>query len=133
MNSDLEFQFRIGKVSAVFPERHTAKVFFEDNDNVVSAELPILVPFTGKNKVYALPDVNDSVACISQLNSETEGDGFILGSFYNDVDKPKANNQEICRLDFGDGSFFEFDRATGNFEIHCTGEIKITGAKIFLN
>ena len=124
---------RRGKISAVYPERHTARVTFEDEDNLVSGELPILTTYASRNNFYHLPEVSEQVICIYEQNDSGEGEGAIVGSIYSEVNTPKANNQEICRLDFGDGSFFEFDRATGNFEIHCTGEIKITGAKIFLN
>ena len=40
---------RRGIVSAVYPERHSARVTFEDEDNLVSAELPVLTTFASKN------------------------------------------------------------------------------------
>ena len=133
MESELKFNVKIGTVSAVYPERHTARIVFEDLDDMVSDELPVLVSAASKNNFYILPDVGESVVCIFLLNSAQEGAGFIIGSFYNDVNKPKVNNQEKCRLDFGDGSFFEFDRSSGSLNINCTGDIKINGRNIYLN
>ena len=124
---------RRGIISAVYPERHSARVTFEDEDNLVSAELPILTSYASKNNFYRLPDISEQVFCLYEENDAGEGTGVIIGSIYSDVNKPKANSQDICRLDFGDGSYFEFDRATGNLNIKCTGEITINGKNIYWN
>ena len=124
---------RRGIVSAVYPERHSARVTFEDKDNVVSAELPILTSYASKNCLYHLPDVGEQVICLQEESDAQEGDGVIIGSIYSDVNKPKASSQDKFRLDFDGGSFIEFDRSSGDLNINCTGNIKINGQNIYLN
>lgn len=124
---------RRGIVSAVYPERHTARVTFSDEDDLVSGELPIVTSFAFKNKLYHLPDVGEQVICLYEQNDAGAGDGVILGSIFSEQDSPNANSQDKVRLDFGDGSFFEFDRSTGNLNIKCTGNITVNGKNIFLN
>ena len=122
-----------GIVSDVFPERHSARVTFEDKDDVVSAELPVLCLFALKNKAYALPDVGDSVVCIFATNDGTTGDGWILGSRDRDDATPKVSSIDKSRLDFEDGTYIEYDRKSHELNVKCVGEIKINGTKIFLN
>ena len=124
---------RHGKISAVYPERHTVRVTFEDSDEVVSAEMPYLTTSASKNNLYRLPDIEEEVVCIFEGNDAGEGDGFCIGSFYNEKNVPRETNQDVFRLDFDGGSFFSFNRKTGNLEIHCEGDIRITGRNIFLN
>ena len=124
---------RRGIISVVYPERHSARVTFEDKDAVVSAELPILTAYASANNLYHLPEVGEQVICIFEENDSAEGDGVIIGSIYSDVNKPKADSQDICRLDFKDGSYLQFNRENGNLDIHCTGNITVNGKNIFLN
>ena len=72
---------RHGKISAVYPERHTVRVTFEDADEVVSAEMPYLTTSASKNNLYRLPDIEEEVVCIFEGNDAGEGDGFCIGSF----------------------------------------------------
>ena len=124
---------RRGIISVVYPERHSARVTFEDKDAVVSAELPILTAYASQNFLYHLPDVGEQVICLFEENDAQEGEGVIIGSIHNDKFPPKANSQDIFRLDFSDGSFFIFDRASGNLDINCTGNITVNGKNIYLN
>ncbi len=124
---------RRGIISAIYPERHSARVTFEDKDEVVSAELPILTTYASKNNLYHLPDIGETVYCIFEDNDAQEGDGVIIGSIYNDENSPKISSLDKWRVDFDGGSFIEFDRSTGNLEISCKGDIILNGKKIYLN
>lgn len=124
---------REGKISAVYPERHSARVVFEDRDNLVSAELPILNPCASKNRGYCLPDVGESVVCIFNPNAELEGTGFIIGSRYHEHVKPPANSQDVTRTEFADGTFLQYDRSKHELRIECVGKIIINGSEIRLN
>ena len=44
---------REGTVDKVYPERHSARVTFEDRDDLVSAEIPVLCTYASKNKSFA--------------------------------------------------------------------------------
>lgn len=122
-----------GIVDAVYPERHSVRVTFPDKDNMTSAELPVLGSFCAGNSSYAMPDIGESVIVLNSTNDEASGTGFVIGARYDDKVKPKANSQDITRMDFKDGSFIQFDRSKGELRIECKGNIIINGAKIFLN
>lgn len=141
---------REGVVSAVFPERHSARVTFEDRGGLVSAELPVLTLFAYKNKSYALPDVGERVVVLAAANDVTSGSGYIIGSLYtgNNLPQPAETGENITRLEFADKAFISYDRKkhlltlhfqddstithdaeTGELSINCKGDILINGEK----
>ena len=124
---------REGVVTTVYPERHSARVTFEDKDELESAELPILIPCAAANKYYALPDIGEDVICLFATNADQTGTGFIIGARYHDKAEPAVNSQDITRLDFKDGTFIEYDRESHELKINCVGNIKINGKRIDLN
>ena len=122
-----------GLVSDVDEVGHRVRVTFEDNDKVVSAWLPVITPLASKDNIYILPDVDEEVVCVFESDDAQEGDGFCIGSMYNDKNKPKISGINKKRLDFEGGSYIEFDRSSGNLTINCTGDIVIKGRNIYLN
>lgn len=80
---------RIGKVSSVNPINRTARVVFEDKDEMVSAELPVIVTIPEIKSVDSqngkctleikpwLPYVEQIV--VVALLPNGGGDGFIIG------------------------------------------------------
>ncbi|MCI6937310.1 MAG: phage baseplate assembly protein V [Clostridiales bacterium] len=126
---------RIGNVSSVNPETMSCRVVFPDMDDNVSAELPLLNTGSAYCKEYWLPVVNEQVVCLMLPNDGGTGnnEGIILGSFFNDVDKPVKTGPGIRRIDFGDGSYVEHDSNTGNLTIQATGNIVIKGATVRIN
>lgn len=67
---------RVGVVSSVSPEQYAVRVICEDEDDLVTDWLPILVPAL-KNVEPTIPDIGDSVVCLF-LDDGVEG--FCLGS-----------------------------------------------------
>lgn len=126
---------RVGRVSSINPEDGTARVIFPDMDDDVSDDLPVLHTGSQTLKGYYMPDIDEQVVCLMVPNISGKGsnDGFIIGSFFNDADKPIKTGASVCRIDFGDGSFVEHDRDTGNLTIQATGDIVINGRSISLN
>ena len=131
IDSHIKNFIRMGRVSSTNPAKMAVKVVFEDKDNLVSDELPVLVQGSSKNRSYWLPDVGEQVCCLMLPNGHNAG--ICLGSYYSETDPPNANSQEVRRLDFGDGSYVQFDRATGNLDIRCTGNITINGKNVYIN
>ena len=129
---DIKSLVRVGKVSSVNQTTATARVVFDDRDNLVSAELPVLQSSCLANKFYGLPDVGDSVVCLMMPN-DPNGSGFVLGSFYHQNNPPPAQVQDTSMIKFGDGSFISFDRGKGDLLIKTKGNIKINGKEIHLN
>lgn len=68
---------RVGTVSSRNVEEGTVKVTFEDQDDMVTDWLSVVVPKNLENSSAAIPDVNDEVICVF-LASGLE-DGFCLG------------------------------------------------------
>lgn len=122
-----------GVVSVVYPERHTARIEFEDKDGMLSAELPVLTSWAFDNKSYALPDVGEKVICLFMTNADMTGTGIIIGSRYHDKSTPAVASQDKARLDFKDGTFIEYDRASHELKIECVGDIYIKGRQVFIN
>lgn len=137
---------REGTVSAVYPQRHSARVTFEDRDGLVSSELPILTNFAHKNKAFNMVDVGDRVVCLCVSNDLTSGGGYIIGAIFSGWDLPVVNDQDVTQVNFSDGAYFTYNRRThvfqfksaegstfthnganGDLTIENNGNIKISG------
>ena len=125
MTNDAKQILREGIVSAIFAERHTARVTFGDKDDLVSDELPVLTLCSSGNKFYSLPDVGTSVVCLFAPNAEGTGTGFIIGSRFHDKSKPNADSVDKTRMDFSDNTFVEYDRSSHKLKIKCSGDVEI--------
>ena len=124
---------RIGTVSAVNGESCSARVAFEDKDNMVSAELPIITIGSKQTKAYWLPEVGTQVLCIFQPNATGSGisKGFVIGAFYSTQDTPVESNAAVRSITFADGSFIRYK--DGDIEINAKGKLVLKGSKIFIN
>lgn len=70
---------RVGRVNTVNATKGTVTVLFEDLDNSIGYDLPLL-------KIAGIPEVGEQVLCV-YIGPE---DGFCLGGFYSDEDPPLA-------------------------------------------
>lgn len=124
---------RIGTVSAVNGESCSARVVFDDKDNMVSAELPIITIGSKQTKAYWLPEVGTQVLCIFQPNASGSGisKGFIIGAFYSTQDAPVESDANARSITFADGSFIRYQN--GNIEINATGKLLLKGATVEIN
>lgn len=130
--SDLKSIVRFGVVSAVYPQRHSCRLTFPDKDNLVSAEMPILIPAGAKNSYYSLPDVGDECVCICPNNDDSNG-GFVLGSFYHDNAPPPTDNPNVAMIRFEDGTTLSYDRSRHELRVDVKGNIKINGKRVDIN
>lgn len=124
---------RIGTVSAVNGESCSARVAFEDKDNMVSAELPIITIGSKQTKAYWLPEVGTQVLCIFQPNASGSGisKGFVMGAFYSTQDAPVEKNADVRSITFADGSFIRYN--DGDIEINAKGRLVLKGSTILIN
>lgn len=131
---DIRDIFRIGKVSSVNGAACTVRVTFPDKDDMVSAELPIVVVGSHGTKGYWVPEVDTQVLCCFLPNPSGRGmnDGFVIGGFYSTEDPPEETDPKVRCIKLPDGCYIKFDGA-GNIEIHATGNLTLTGARIDLN
>ena len=88
---------RVGVVSDIDDGDVTARVTFDDQDNVTSAKLSVIVKNTDKNADYWMPDIGEQVLCIFHPAGPQQG--FILGSFYDETQKPPSNTVNNASLD----------------------------------
>lgn len=133
MDGEARQLVREGKVSVTYPERHAIRVEFEDKGGLISAELPVLTTWALDNKMYHMPDVGETVVCLFASNADNTGTGWVIGSRFHDKSEPNADNQDVTRIDFKDGSFMQYDRAKHEMRIKCVGNIYINGKNIYLN
>ncbi len=120
---DINFQkiIRVGKVSSTNPADMTVRVTFPDERELVSADLPVLCHGSKSDKDYWMPDVGEQVVCLFLPNGRNMG--FCLGTFFSKADTPPA----------GAGQSKRIIKHNGDLDIECTGNIRIKGAKIYLN
>ncbi|MGG4346439.1 phage baseplate assembly protein V [Paenibacillus lautus] len=123
--SVIENLIRIGLVSSVDAAKHTVKVVFKDKDNLVSGDLPVIVPYSAKAKAYRLPEVSESALCVFLGNGLQNG--FCLGSYYTDEDKPPVSNKDQIGTWFEDGSYVFYDQASGSLHVKAASNVRIEG------
>ena len=132
---------RIGRVSSIDPKTMGARVLFTDKDEDVSYDLPVIAMCAKNNREYHLPDIDTQVLCLFLPNTSAKGltTGFVLGSFYSDVDVPAENGTGIKSIRFEDGSYVRYEggniqiHACGNIDITADGNIVINGARVDIN
>jgi len=131
---DIRDVFRIGRVSSVNGTNCTARVTFPDKDDLVSAELPIIVIGSKGTQGYWVPEVDTQVLCCFLPNPSGSGlnEGFILGAFYSQQDPPEDKDENVRSIRFPDGSYFHFD-GKGTIHIHASSHLILTAPRIDLN
>lgn len=131
---DIRDVFRIGRVSSVNGTNCTARVTFPDKDDLVSAELPIIVIGSNGTQGYWVPEVDTQVLCCFLPNPSGSGlnEGFILGAFYSQQDPPEDKDENVRSIRFPDGSYFHFD-GKGTIHIHASSHLILTAPRIDLN
>jgi phage baseplate assembly protein V len=127
---NIEDIVRIGNVDSINAGNGTVRVRFPDRDDKVSKELKVIYSKTHQDKEYHMPDINEIVLCIF-LPNQTE-EGFILGSFYNEVDVVPANSSDIKVWQFSDGGKIEYNKGNSELNIEVS-KVNITAPEINLN
>ena len=129
MTGDARQLVKEGKVTAINAETHMVRVEFEDKDGMTSDEMPVLTTCAFGNKFYAMPDVGDMVVCLFASNSDMTGNGWIIGSRFNDKSTPNAKSADVMRMDFKDGTFVEYNRESHEMKIRCEGKVFVEAKK----
>lgn len=118
-------------ISSINPAQMRARVTYDDREGFVSDELAVNCFGSGDVKHYWMPSIGENVWVAE--NEDGNGEGMIIGSRYTEATPPKEHDKDIRKIDFGEGSFIEFNRKTGDLNIKCRGNIIINGKNIFLN
>ncbi len=126
LEAKLNQMIRVCTVVSVQDAAGTVRVTLPDAGNMVSQPLPVLVRTVQDNKDYGMPDVGEQVLCVFlPLGLEQ---GFALGAFYQNVDKPPVTDRNKRHLAFKDGTYFEYDRSAHKLTVAVQGDIDITAA-----
>jgi phage baseplate assembly protein V len=112
---------KTGIVTSINPSKCTARVKFEDSDDLISAELQIVARGSFKNKDYWMPKVGEHVFC----TFTREKKGYILGSLYSEDSAPPVTDGNKRHTSFDDGTSIEYDTNTHTLSIHCVGPVNI--------
>lgn len=81
---------------------------------------------SGKTKSFIMPDIDNEVWCAADMKGE---DGCIIGSKYNDQDKPPFSGNDDVGITFPGGSI-HVDRASGAVTLELSGPVRIKASKI---
>lgn len=115
----LKSLIKIGEVSSVDYAKGTARVVFDDDDSIVSNDLPVLQTNTLQNKDHALPDIGEDVVCLFLPSGNEEG--FILGAVYAGEVQPAETSKDIRSVTFLDGTEIKYDRAAHLLSVKIDG------------
>jgi phage baseplate assembly protein V len=135
--------WRIGVIDgtgyAEFAPQGLARVKLTDKPpGILTKPIPMIFPFTGKDKVYSMPQIGDRVVVLTDENCE---DGIILGSIYTPKNLPLPESEKIHQLKFEDGTNIEYDTETqiikieseNSLELTCKGVLKISAGGIIID
>lgn len=111
--------FKIGEVSSIDPLTCTARVIFDDENSIVSYDLPVMQRNSFGNKDYQMPDVGEDVLCLFRGNGFE--DGVIIGSFYAGEVRPPETTVDRRTIVFKDGTRVCYDRATHVLSLNIEG------------
>lgn len=114
---------RVGEVTAVYPDKATARVRFRESEGLVTAELPVLTTTAHKVKSYHMPDVGEPVLCVFLPRGRESG--FILGALYTRTHTPPVASGDKRHIAFDDGTWIEYDRAAHRLTGHVEGSASL--------
>ncbi|HGY2802882.1 TPA: phage baseplate assembly protein V [Citrobacter freundii] len=114
---------RVGVVSDIDEKGVTARVTFDDQDDVTSASLQVIVKNTDENADYWMPDVGEQVLCLFLPVGPQQG--FILGSFYDETHTPPANTANKRVIKFKNGTRVENDRESNLLLVDAVGDVTV--------
>ena len=113
---------KIGEVSSINAGACTCRVVFDDEDSLVSYDLPVLQRNTLENSDYHMPSVGEDVVCVFPQGGD---DGFIIGSWYAGEITPPASTEDIRMVKFKDGTIVKYDMSSSTLTATIQGtEIK---------
>lgn len=113
--------FKIGEVSSIDPARCTARVIFDDENSMVTYDLPIMQRNSLGNRDYQMPEIGEDVLCL--FRSDGFEDGVIIGSFYAGDVEPPETTADRRTVVFKDGTRICYDRASHTLTVTIAGTV----------
>lgn len=109
----------VGVINSVNPSKGTVDVLFEDRDNLIVSDLPLL------SFEYDMPEIGAQALCIFLGNGLEQG--FCLKSFYSDILLPPVSDKNIFRKNFSDGTYIEYNKMSKEFQVVSENPLTIKG------
>lgn len=116
---DVPSLIKIGEVSSIDPVKCTARVVFDDEDSIVSYDLPVLQRNSLKNRDFAMPDVGEDAIVL--FFGEGQEDGVILGSIYAGEVTPPESTENRRTVVFDDETRVCYDRQEHKLTVTIEG------------
>lgn len=110
---------KLGEISSIDPSKATARVVFDDEDGLVSYDLPVLQRNSLKNHDFAMPDVGEDAIVL--FFGEGQEDGVILGSIYAGEVTPPETTENRRTVVFDDGTRVCYDREEHKLTVTIEG------------
>ncbi len=114
--------FRVGVCSTADPETGTITAVFEDQEDKVSGDLPVLTR-GGWARSNDIPEPGQEVACLFLANGIS--DGICLGAIDDEEDPPGTPDQR--GVWFEDGSYAYYDRTAQKLMVKAAGGVQLEG------
>lgn len=112
---------RIGKITALYPKKGTARILYTDQNNTVSKELPFLFAEIFPYKI-------DDLVWTARLSSNRT-EGVILGIAFSEVTPPAEGKEGLYRKDFSrepGEAYIRFDPDSKELKINSSQKLTIT-------
>lgn len=116
---DVPSLIKIGEVSNIDPVKCTARVVFDDEDSIVSYDLPVLQRNSLKNHDFAMPDVGEDAIVL--FFGEGQEDGVIIGSIYAGEVTPPESTENRRTVVFDDDTRVCYDRQEHKLTVTIEG------------
>ena len=110
---------KLGEISSIDPGRGTASVVFDDEDGLVSYDLPVLQRNTLKNHDFAMPDIGEDAIVL--FFGEGQEDGVIIGSIYAGEVTPPESTENRRTVVFDDDTRVCYDRQEHKLTVTIEG------------
>ena len=112
---------RVGKITAIYYEKGTARVTYDDRDKAVSKELPFLFSEIFPYKI-------DDLVWTARLSSN-RADGIIIGLANSEVTPPAEGKDGLYRKDFSrepGEAYLRYDPDSKELKINSNQKLTIT-------
>ena len=115
---------RVGLVEKTDYETGRLRCKIPDLDDFLTPWLFVLVPKTGTDKAFWMPEKGEQVALLLDAEARI---GFVLGAIYSKADKipDQVDKDSRWHVRFQDGTTLDYDREASKLTIHCVGDLTI--------
>lgn len=119
---------RVGLVEKTDYETGRLRCKIPDLDDFLTPWLFVLLPKTGSDKAFWMPEKGEQVAVLLDAEARI---GFVLGAIYSTADTipDQVDKDSRWHVQFADGTTIDYDRQTSTMTIHCVGDITIQSDK----